>query len=197
MQLAHVVLAGADFHLHFVELRHADGVGVVAAFVRIEAEKDPDGHRQLSVTHFVAEAAVEVGREDGAGGVHAKRVRIRQAAADDFAIQAHAVKRRAVAGRHDGDKQVRLMLARHFNGFRPVVVVGGACFRLAVGDGGGHEADGAEVACDVEGEHLAAERHAVVVGSDAPFLLQGAEEGGAVEAVFFEEDEALGVHGSP
>ena len=197
MQLAHVVLAGADFHLHFVELRHADGVGVVAAFVRIEAEKDPDGHGQLVLVHFVAEAAVEVGGEDGAGGVNAERVRIRQAAADDFAVQAHALKCRAVAGRHDGDKQVRLMLARRFNGFRPVVVVGGACFRLAVGDGGGHEADGAEVARDVEGEHLAAERHAVVVGSDAPFLLQGAEEGGAVKAVFFEEDEALGVHGGP
>ena len=170
---------------------------MVAAFVRIEAEKDPDGHGQLVLVHFGADAAVEIGREDGTGGVHAERVRIRQAAADDFAVQAHALKRCAVAGRHDGDEQVRLMLARRFNGFRPVVVVGGACFRLAVGDGGGHEADGAEVACDVEGEHLAAERHAVVVGSDAPFLLQGAEEGGAVKAVFFEEDEALGVHGCP
>ena len=87
---------------------------------------------------------------------------------------------------------MRLVLARGFDRFRPVVVEGGVCFGFAVGDGGGHQADGAEVLADVEGEHVAVE-FAVFFGADAPFLLQGAKEGGAIEAVFLEEDEALGV----
>ena len=197
MDVVHVVLAGADFHLHFVELCHADGVGVVAALIRIEADEDPDGNGLLALVHGVTKGAVEVGGEDGAGGVHAERVRIRQATADDFAVELHQLRCRATAGRHDGDEQVRLVSARGFYRFRPVVVVGGGLFGFMVGDGRGHEADGTEVACNVEGEHFAAERHPVVVRSDAPFLLQGTEEGGAVEAVFFEEDEALGVHGVP
>ena len=91
------------------------------------------------------------------------------------------------------------MLRGFFHGFRPVVIKSGVLFGFAVGQRHGHEGEGAEQAVHVSVED------AVFIGdvfafirADAPFVLQGVQEAGGVEAVFFQQDEALGVaHDEP
>ena len=148
-----------------------------------------------------AYVAVEIGSEDGARGVDADAVFVGQGGAGQFAVERHHIDRDGAgfADGHDNEQDVRLMFGGFLHGFRPVVIKSSVLFGFAVGQRRRHEGEGAEQAVYVEVEDAVFVGDTFAfIGADAPFVLQGVQEAGGVKAVFFQEDEALGVaHGEP
>ena len=100
-----------------------------------------------------AYVAVEIGGENGAGGVDADAVFVGQGGAGQFAVERHHVDRGGVgfAKRHHDKQDVRLMFGGFLHGFRPVVIKGGilsgfsARQRRRPGGGGDRQAVSVEV----------------------------------------------------